>query len=187
MNRSLVARFLAPLLLSSLLSGCASGPPTGIEPVDDFDVERYLGTWYEIARLDHGFEEGLQAVSATYSPGASEETLRVVNRGWNVEEGAWEEAEGEARLARGPGTGWLEVSFFGPFYATYAVFELDADYRHAYVTGEDRSYLWFLSRTPEVTDEELAAFRDRARAEGFDLEELIIVDHRDVPAPASDS
>ena len=175
-------RLLTVLALLPLVAGCLTGLPKGIEPVGDFDADRYLGTWYEIARLDHRFERGLQAVSATYER-RDDGTLRVVNRGWNVEDEEWRVAEGRARFAESPDTGWLEVSFFGPFYGTYAVFELDEDYRRAYVTGNDRDYLWFLSRTPKVSDVELEAFRKRARAEGFDLGELIVVDQGAAPGP----
>ena len=175
-------RTLAATALLLLATGCASGLPKGIDPVDGFDAERYLGTWYEIARLDHRFERGLQAVSATYSR-RGDGSLRVINRGWNVEEEEWQVAEGRARFAEGPDTGWLEVSFFGPFYGTYAVFELDEAYERAYVTGNDRDYLWFLSRTLEVSVEALNAFRTRAEAEGFDLSELIVVDQGAAPVP----
>lgn len=164
---------LAALLV--LTSACSTSLPKGIEPVTGFEAERYLGTWFEIARLDHRFERGLQEVSATYSR-RDDGTLRVVNRGWDVAAEEWNIAEGRAKFAEDEDTGWLEVSFFGPFYGTYAVFELDEDYSRAYVSGDDRSYLWFLSRTPEVEPEALEAFRERATELGFDLAELIVVD-----------
>ena len=166
---------LALVLAAWLSAGCSTGLPKGIEPVTGFEPERYLGTWFEIARLDHRFERGLQEVSATYAR-RDDGTLSVVNRGWDVEEEVWNVAEGRARFAEGPDTGRLEVSFFGPFYGTYAVFELDEAYTRAYVTGDDRSYLWFLSRTPEVEPAALDAFRARAEALGFDLSELVVVD-----------
>ena len=171
--RRIVSSILPPLILLS--SACSTGLPKGIEPVSDFDADRYLGTWHEIARLDHRFERGLQEVSATYAR-RDDGTLSVVNRGWNVEEELWNVTEGRAKFAEGEDTAWLEVSFFGPFYGTYAVFELDEDYTRAYVTGDDRSYLWFLSREPEVSPDALDAFRERATELGFDLSELIVVD-----------
>ena len=169
---ALPATALAALLFTA---ACGTGLPKGIEPVGGFEPDRYLGTWYEIARLDHPFERGLQEVSATYERKA-DGTLRVINRGWDTDENEWNVAEGEAKFAEGTDTAWLEVSFFGPFYGTYAVFELDEGYTRAYVTGDDRSYLWFLSRTPEVEPAALEAFRERATALGFDLDELIVVD-----------
>lgn len=161
--------------LMSLLAGCTS-VPEGIEPVRSFDADRYLGTWYEIARLDHSFERGLSNVRAEYSRNA-DGSIKVTNRGYNVEEGEWEQADGRAVFVGDDSTGHLKVSFFGPFYASYVVFELEhEDYSYAYVTGYNREYLWFLSRTPEVSDDALEAFRARARAEGFDLDELIVVE-----------
>jgi len=157
-----------------LLSGC-TGLPEGIEPVTGFDKERYLGTWYEIARLDHSFEEGLSQVTAEYTLN-DDGSIRVINRGYNAEDGEWEEAEGRAVFVGDSDVGHLKVSFFGPFYGSYVVFELDEDYSTAYLTGYNRDYLWLMSRTPEVSDEVLEAFRKRAKAEGFELGELIIVD-----------
>lgn len=157
-----------------LLAGC-TGLPDGIDPVSDLDVERYQGTWYEIARLDHSFEEGLSNVTAEYSV-QDDGSIRVINRGYSEEEGKWEEAEGRAVFVEDEANGHLKVSFFGPFYASYVVFRLDEDYRFAYITGYDRDYLWFLSKTPTVDDEALEDFKDVASAKGFDLEELIVVD-----------
>ena len=159
-----------------VLSGC-TGLPEDIEPVTGFDGDRYLGTWYEIARLDHSFERGLTNVRAEYSRN-DDGSIKVINRGYNAEEEQWEEADGRAVFVEDKATGHLKVSFFGPFYASYVVFELDKDeYSYAYVTGYDRDYLWFLSRTPEVSEEAIEAFRERVIEEGFDLEELIIVEH----------
>jgi apolipoprotein D and lipocalin family protein len=162
------------------LAGC-TGLPEDIEPVTGFESDRYLGTWYEIARLDHSFERGLTNVRAEYSRN-EDGSIKVINRGYDAEEGKWEEADGRAVFVEDEKTGHLKVSFFGPFYASYVVFELDKEeYSYAYVTGYDRDYLWFLSRTPEVSEEALEAFRDRARAEGFDLSELILVEQEKNP------
>jgi len=161
--------------LMALLSGC-TGVPDGIEPVENLSVERYLGTWYEIARLDHSFERGLSRVTADYEQ-KRDGSIVVTNRGYDTEEGAWSEAEGHAVFVDDPTVGHLKVSFFGPFYSSYVIFELDqSGYDYAYITGYNRDYLWFLSRTPEVSDEALSAFKERAEAEGFDLSELILVE-----------
>lgn len=157
------------------LASCTS-LPDNIEPVTGFEADRYLGTWYEIARLDHSFERGLSNVRAKYSRN-DDGSIKVINRGYNVEESKWEEADGRAVFVEDENTGHLKVSFFGPFYASYVVFELDKEnYSYAFVTGYNRDYLWFLSRTPEVSEEAIEAFKARARAEGFDLDELIMVD-----------
>jgi apolipoprotein D and lipocalin family protein len=170
------------LLVALLLTGCVA-VPEGIEPVRDFDAERYLGTWYEIARLDHGFERGLTHVRADYAR-REDGGIAVTNRGWDADDGAWEAARGKAYFVEDPGTAYLKVSFFGPFYGAYVVFELDPDYRWALVTGPNRNYLWLLARDPlldaDLRDEILA----RAEAAGFDLEELILVPQEDPPPGA---
>ncbi|BEH12653.1 lipocalin family protein [Marinobacter shengliensis] len=163
---------LTTLLL--LLTGC-TGLPKGIEPVTGFDQHRYLGTWYEIARLDHSFERGLSQVTAEYTLN-EDGSIKVINRGYNAEEGEWEEAEGRAKFVGDSDVGHLKVSFFGPFYASYVVFGLDDDYTTAYITGYNRNYLWLMSRTPEVSEEVLETFMERAEAEGFELGELIVVE-----------
>ena len=165
---------LAVIALLFLMTGC-TGVPKGIEPVTGFDQQRYLGTWYEIARLNHSFEEGLSQVTAEYSLN-NDGSIKVVNRGYNAEAGEWKEAEGRAVFVGDSNVGHLKVSFFGPFYASYVVFELDDQYTTAYITGYDRDYLWLMSRTPEVSDEVLDAFKERAEAEGFELGELIVVE-----------
>ena len=169
-------------LAAALLVGACTSVPEGIEPVEPFALDRYLGTWYEIARLDHRFERGLARVSATYSLD-EDGTVRVVNRGHDVEEGEWRESVGRARFVDGADEGHLEVSFFGPFYGSYVVFGLDDGYTRSFVTGPDRDYLWFLSRDPEVPEAEYEGFVDRARALGFDVEELIRV-RQDGPGTA---
>lgn len=141
-----------------------------------FDVQRYLGTWYEIARLDHSFERGLDSVTATYSLN-DDGTIRVLNRGYRVAESAWDEAEGVARFVGEESTGHLKVSFFGPFYASYVVFGLDQEnYEYAFVSGFNNNYLWLLARTPETSAELKQRFVQRAGELGFAVDELLFVD-----------
>ena len=166
---------LAGLCLSLLLAAC-TGIPEGVKPVSGFELDRYLGRWYEIARLDHPFERGLSRVTAEYSM-RDDGGVRVVNRGFSAAKGEWDEAEGKAYFVESPDLGYLKVSFFGPFYGSYIVFELDqAGYQHAFVSGPDTSYLWLLARTPTVSDEVLQRFTERADALGFDTASLILVD-----------
>jgi apolipoprotein D and lipocalin family protein len=161
------------LLLSLLLAGC-TGLPNGVTPVHSFEIERYLGTWYEVARLDHSFERGLEQVSATYSL-REDGGIRVLNRGFNPLNQQWKEAEGKAYPLADPARGHLKVSFFGPFYGSYAIFELDPDYHYAFVSGYNTDYLWLLSRTPEVSPQVLERFVQRSRELGFASDELIYV------------
>ena len=168
-------RSLFCLLTALLLTAC-TGIADGIRPVTGFQLDRYLGTWYEIARLDHSFERGLTRVSADYAL-RPDGGVRVQNRGFNPAKNRWQEAEGRAYFVLGPDTGYLKVSFFGPFYGAYIVAELDPDYRHVLVSGPNHDYLWILARTPHLE----ATVRDRlvarAKALGFATDELIWVEH----------
>lgn len=162
--------------MAVFLTAC-TGAPEGVEVVSGFDLNRYLGTWYEIVRLDHRFERGLSNVTATYSL-RDDGGVKVVNRGYRAEDGEWDEAEGKAYFVGDEDVGQLKVSFFGPFYGGYNIFELDKDdYRYSMVAGPDRSYLWILSRTPEMEPELLQALIGKARDLGFDTDELIMVEH----------
>lgn len=159
----------------ALLAGCVRVPP-GLDPVTEFEAERYLGTWYEIARLDHRFERDLEAVSATYGR-ADDGSITVLNRGRDARTGAWRSVEGRARFVEDERTGYLKVSFFGPFYGAYVVFDLDADYRHALVSGPNRDFLWLLARSPRPDPATVADLVARAEAAGFATETLIFVEH----------
>ncbi len=167
------------ILLAAFLTAC-TGLPEGIEPVTPFDQARYLGTWYEIARLDHPFERGMDNVTATYSLN-DDGSIRVMNRGYQTEKNEWEEAEGRAVFVADKNTGHLKVSFFGPFYGTYVVFELDPDYQYAFVTSYKRDYLWLLARSPQIDDELRQHFLATAESQGFDTAELIFVQHDATP------
>jgi len=160
------------LLLTLLLPGCV-GIPEGIKPVENFSLDRYLGRWYEIARLDHSFERGLSKVTAEYSL-REDGGVRVLNRGYSETKQIWKEATGRAYFVNGAEQGYLKVSFFGPFYGAYIIFDLDQeDYQHALVCGPDKSYLWILSRTPTLDAEIVAGLVAKAAAAGFNTEELI--------------
>ena len=158
-----------------MLSGCLT-VPDGIEPVDNFELNRYLGKWYEIARLDHSFERGLEAVSAEYSL-RDDGGIRVINSGRNTDTQANQEAEGRAYFVEQPNLGYLKVSFFGPFFGSYVIFELDENYQYAFIAGNTTNYLWLLARTPEVSQELINQFISRANQLGFDTTQLIFVDH----------
>ena len=162
-----------------ILTGCTS-VPRGLDPIDGFETDRYLGKWYEIARLDHSFERNLNNVSATYTRKDNGD-IRVFNRGYNTETQEWKEIEGNARFLGDETTGSLKVSFFGPFYGGYHIIELDrVNYRYAMVTGPTRSYLWILSRTTEMDESLYSTLVYKAERLGFDTTNLIKVDHNDV-------
>ena len=154
-----------------------TGSPDGVTVVTDFEIDRYLGTWYEIARLDHSFERGLSSVSANYSL-RDDGGVRVVNRGYSDQSGEWDEAIGKAYFVGASNVGQLKVSFFGPFYGGYNIIELDkSDYQYSLVAGPDRDYLWILSRTPHMQPDILQSLVDKARKLGFATDALIFVKH----------
>ncbi|MBN2185580.1 MAG: lipocalin family protein [Candidatus Krumholzibacteriota bacterium] len=159
-----------------LMTGCL-GYPADVRPVAGFKLQNYLGKWYEIARLDHSFERGLDKVTAEYSM-RDDGGVKVKNRGYSTEKGKWKEAIGKAFFVDTQDIGYLKVSFFGPFYGSYVVFELDKEnYKYAFVTSSSKSYLWFLSRTPTVEEKMKQKFVERVESMGFDSKALIWVDH----------
>jgi apolipoprotein D and lipocalin family protein len=162
------------VLLAVLIAGCVTRPDN-VTPVANFDSARYLGTWYEIARLDHAFERGLSQVSASYSLRA-DGGIKVLNRGYDGAKKQWKQAEGKAYFVGPPDQGFLKVSFFGPFYGSYIVFELDQkNYSYSLVSGPDKSYFWLLSRTPTMDAETKARLLAKAETVGFDISKLIHV------------
>jgi apolipoprotein D and lipocalin family protein len=157
------------------LNGC-TGVPEGVETVTGFELQRYLGTWYEIARLNHRFERGLSNVTATYSV-REDGGVEVLNRGFNADANEWDEATGKAYFVGKTDVGELKVSFFWPFYGGYNIIELDTEsYQYSMVAGPDRDYLWILSRSPQLDAEILKKLVARANALGFPTEDLIYVD-----------
>ena len=174
-RRSLLIRTVA--LFALLSQSACTGVPDGVQVVSGFELDRYLGTWYEIARLDHRFERGLSNITANYSL-RDDGGVSVVNRGYKVEKGEWDEAAGKAYFVGESDVGQLKVSFFGPFYGGYNIVELDKeDYQYALVAGPDRDYLWILARTPELDPEILSLLVNKAKDLNFSTDELIFVDH----------
>ena len=158
-----------------MVVSCSSPtPPKGVTVVTPFEASRFLGTWYEIARLDHRFERGLDRVTATYSQ-RSDGSISVVNKGYNLDRGRWQKIEGVAKFTGSPDRAALKVSFFGPFYGGYNVIALDKDYRHALVCGPNRDYLWILSRTPSLPADVRESLVNAAARQGFDVRKLIWV------------
>lgn len=164
----------------TLLLGACTGLPDNVRPVTGFAANRYLGTWYEIARLDHPFERGMNQVTATYSP-REDGGITVINRAYKTGKQVWTDIQGKAYLVGDPAVGHLKVSFFGPFYSSYVIFDLAADYQTAYVAGFNHNYLWLLSRSPQLSQAEKDRFVSAARDKGFDVSQLIWVDQPATP------
>lgn len=164
---------ITTLAVAFLVVSCRSPtPPPGTTVVNNFDAKRYLGRWYEIARLDHKFERGLEQVTATYST-MDDGGIRVINRGFNSERQMWQQSVGKAYFTGDPSRAALKVSFFGPFYGGYNVLAIDKDYRNALVCGPDKDYLWILSRTPTISPEVKQQMLNIATQQGFSVEKLL--------------
>lgn len=165
------------LVLTLFLTACV-GLPDNVQPVESFKLDRYLGKWYEIARLDNSFESGLSSVTAEYSL-RDDGGVKVLNRGFLAKNNEWKEVEGRAYFVDRQDRGFLKVSFFGPFYGSYIVFELDHDhYQYAVVSGPDKSYLWILAREPKIKAEVKDFLLGKAAALGFDTPKLIFVEQK---------
>jgi len=161
------------LLAALILSGCHS--TANLKVVEDFNIDRYLGRWYEAARFPHRFEQGLTSVTADYSRNP-DGTIKVVNRGYSSEEKEWKQAVGTARFKDDPTHGWLKVSFFGPFYASSKILYLDDSYTEAIITGPNYNYLWILMRDPAVPQAELDRLIRKADGFGFDTNRIERID-----------
>ena len=168
------------LSLLLLVFGCVK-IPEGLAPIENFKLERYLGKWYEIARLDHSFERGLINVSAEYSLGKNGEVV-VVNKGYNQEKNKWQEARGQAYFVdHKKERGFLKVSFFGPFYGSYLIIDIDKEnYQYALVCGPNKNYLWILSRKPYLEENIKTKIVEKAKSLGFRTDKLIWVEQENL-------
>ncbi len=173
-------KLLLPILgLGSiaLLSACQNlTPPRGVTPVTHFDIERYQGQWFEVARLENRFEKGLTDVTATYRL-KEDNSVEVINRGYSPTKKRWAESIGKARFTGQTNVAALKVSFFGPFYASYNVIALDADYQTALVCGPNRSYLWILSRRATLSSATRKQLITQAQQAGFATDQLVWTQH----------
>lgn len=156
-----------------MLTRCSTVKPKNLNPVQNFQAQKYLGKWYEIARFDNSFEKGMTDVYAQYSLNR-DGTIKVINSGIDPETGKRTYAEGKAKFVKSDDIGFLKVSFFGPFYGDYIIFKLD-DYKYAYVSGPSINYLWLLSRTPTVPATVKEDFIAKAKDMGFDAQKLVWV------------
>ena len=151
------------------LNGCRS-PEYAIAAVKDFNAAKYMGKWYEFARLPNWFEKDMNRVTATYTM-LPDGKIKVVNQG--EISGQIRRISGFARPADDSGSGELEVTFFRPFYSPYRIIKLADDYRYSIVAGSDENYLWVLSRTPQISPadwQEISAFLEE---NGFPKDKLI--------------
>ena len=169
---------LAATTLLLTLAGCAS-VSSGMQPlktVDSVDVQKYLGRWYEIARFQHGFEKNIVGATAEYSL-RPDGRIQVVNSGFKKNlDGRYSEVKAVAWVPDSSKPGALKVKFFNLFTSDYLIFGLDQDkYSWALVGGDSRDFLWFLSRTPTVTNDLLEKMKSIAVSQGYDLSGLYLV------------
>ncbi len=157
------------------LSSCSVAPKNAA-PVRQFDITRYAGTWYEIARIEFRHERNMNNVSAQYSI-RPDGKVNVLNSGYNYKKQNWEKAEGKAKFRGAHNVGALKVSFFGPFYSGYNVVALDEQYRYALVAGKNLDYLWILSREKNIPKDVKESYLNIARNIGYDTSRLVWVNH----------
>ncbi len=174
MKGSLIMTALTGVALLTLRS-CAS-IPEGAIAIRPFDKEKYLGKWYEIARMDFRFERNLNNVTATYTL-KDNGSIKVDNRGFDYLTKEWKQAIGKAKFAGSPDEARLKVSFFGPFYSGYNVIALDDQYKYALIAGQNLKYLWMLSRETTMPEGTKQSYLDIAKGLGYDVSALIWTEH----------
>jgi apolipoprotein D and lipocalin family protein len=172
--KNLIFKSLAGIIGLFSFSSCVS-IPRGATAVTPFDPGKYLGKWYEIARMDFKFERNLNQTTANYSLN-TDGSIKVLNRGYNYKTGKWSEATGKARLAGNSNVARLKVSFFGPFYSGYNVIAMDPGYKYALVAGNNLNYLWILSRTKTLPEDVKQNYIKLANGLGFNTNALIWVE-----------
>lgn len=158
------------------LNSCSVGIPAGATAIKNFDSDKYLGKWYEIARFDYKFERNMDNVTANYSlnPDGS---IKVQNQGYNYVKKEWKESIGEARFVNDKSEARLKVSFFKPIWAGYNVIDIDDNYQNALVVGNSTKYIWILSRNKKMPESIKERFLAKAKKLGYDTNALIWVKH----------
>lgn len=143
-----------------------------VQVVSPFDVKKYTGQWYEIARFDFKHEKDMHKVTANYTL-KDNGSIEVRNKGFNTKENKWKESVGKAKFNGPADQAALKVSFFGPFYAEYNVVKLSNDYSTALIFGESTDYIWILSREKKISEKTKAEYLDFAKKHGYDLSRLV--------------
>ena len=167
---------LLPLFLLFPLAACDEAETSTLQAVPTVDVDAYMGTWYEIANFPMRFQEGCTGTTATYALAGDQ--VSVINRCFKDSlDGKETVANGRARIVDTESNAKLEVSFFGPFWGDYWIIDLADDYSYAVVGHPDRSYLWILSRTPQMDPRVYEGIVQRLKDEsGYDLSPLTVTE-----------
>ena len=171
----IIKGFAIMAVVATIFTSCV-GIPDGVTAVQNFNKDKYLGKWYEIARFDFRFERNLDNTTAQYSinPDCS---IKVLNQGYNYVKKEWDSAEGKAKFVGSESEARLKVSFFGPFYAGYNVVDIDENYQNALIYGNSTEYMWILSRNKTIDEATKKRFIEKAKKDGFDVSKLIWVNH----------
>ena len=175
MKKRLIATSLLSIGAIALIASCKS-IPRGAKPVNNFDPKRYLGNWYEIARLDFKYEKNLNNTMAHYSLKDNGD-IKVLNSGYNYKKQEWTSSIGNAKFRGDQSEAALKVSFFGPFYSGYNVIALDDQYQYALVAGKNTDYLWILSREKTIPDVVKQQYLKIASDIGYNTADLVWVEH----------
>lgn len=150
--------------------------PQKATAIKHFDINRYMGKWYEIARFDFKFERYMNNTTANYSL-QDDGTVKVVNRGFNYKTNKWKEAVGKAKFRDDANEAKLKVSFFGPFYSPYNVIALDDEYRFALIAGKNLDYIWILSREKNIPENIKQSYVAKAKSIGYDTSLFVWIKH----------
>jgi apolipoprotein D and lipocalin family protein len=168
--------FIILIILVACNSKVMTQPNQSINSNFPFELNKYIGKWYEIARFDHSFERGLQGTTATYSL-RKDGAIEVLNQGYkNGLGGKLNRAVGKAKLTSSATPRNLKVSFFWIFYAPYNILELDSNYQYALIGSNSSNYLWILARNPKLDEATYNLLLEKAKARGYDLSKLIKVE-----------
>jgi apolipoprotein D and lipocalin family protein len=162
---------LSAVAIGSVIYNYLKPVKSDVEVIQDFDLQKYLGKWYEIARFDFFWEKNLKNVTAEYSMN-EDGSVKVKNEGVNITTEKTKTSIGKAKYAGNVNEGALKVSFFGPFYSGYNIVMLDSDYQDALIFGDNLDYIWILSRTKSINEDRKAHYLKYAKDCGYDLSKL---------------
>lgn len=174
-NKIIIGAALSLTAIALLSSSCASIPKNATA-VHNFEVNRYLGSWYEISRFDYRFEKDLDNVAAQYRLNDNG-TIKVINSGYNLKKNEWKSTKGEAKFKKNKSIAEIKVSFFKPFYSGYNVVAIDKEYKYALVAGRNLNYLWILSREKTIPENIKKEYLSLAQKIGYDTSKLVWVKH----------
>lgn len=168
--RQIFLVILTAFIIMSTINSCKT--TNELSTVKEVDINKYLGTWYEIARLPNSFEKDMKCVTATYSLKKNGK-IKVLNKGFKITKNKYSSANGTAWTPNLDFPGQLKVSFFWPFSGNYYIIALDKNYQYALVGDPSRKYLWVLSRTSILNQKTYEMLVKLAKDKGFNTDNLL--------------